>query len=175
MTAYILIPLPHALRPLLLLLLSCILILLPSHHPHISKLFPHPHCTLLELLVHAHQHQGVVDEAAFDVPIEGSIGREGGSVVNLEQDRLHVFIYDYIETQQFETHITSEVLGLAGTVLELEVGMSADDGLHDEVLNLAPKIFDVDSFFLHNFKNRLQVAFVADAHVLLVLVEDEFV
>lgn len=53
--------------------------------------------------------------------------------------------------------------------------MSADDGLHDEVLNLAPKIFDVDSFFLHNFKNRLQVAFVTDAHVLLVLVEDEFV
>lgn len=68
---------------LFLLLLSSKLVLFSSHHTEISAFLPRPNSRLLELFVDSHKDEGIMDETLLDVPIEGGIGGEGGSVVDL--------------------------------------------------------------------------------------------
>lgn len=83
MLLHIRISLPHGFPPLLFLLLSTQLYFLASHHPQIPAFLSRNYSLLLELLVSPHQHQSIMDEVLLDVPIQGSVGGERRSVVDL--------------------------------------------------------------------------------------------
>ena len=105
MLLHILISLPHGFLPLLLLLLSTQFYLLASHHPQIPALLPGHDGLLLKLLIGAHEHQRIVDEVLFDVPVQGCVGGEGRSVVYLQDEGLQVFVDYHVETQDLEAHV----------------------------------------------------------------------
>ena len=97
-TLNILVSFLHAFDSLLLLLFSRELVLLTSHHPHISALLSELDCSFFELFVDAHQDHRVSDQVGLDVPVERSVGRKGRSVVDLKQDRLDFFSDDDVKS-----------------------------------------------------------------------------
>jgi hypothetical protein len=65
----------------------------------------------------AQESESVHEQVSLDVVVQGGVCGETWSMVDLEEDGLVVFIEDYIEAEDLESHEILQISGLAGAII----------------------------------------------------------
>ncbi len=70
--------------------------------------------------------------------VEGGVGGEAGSVVDLKQEHPVLVVHHEVEPQQLKAHIVGGLLGTAQLIVGEQVRLGSNDSFNDDVLDLAP-------------------------------------
>mmetsp|Transcript_53503 Transcript_53503/g.117155 ORF Transcript_53503/g.117155 Transcript_53503/m.117155 type:complete len:266 (-) Transcript_53503:845-1642(-) len=135
-------------------------------------LFRNPHGSQFHLLfgvtfllssclwVHVQQIEGVVQDLGFDKTIQLGFGGEGRGVIHLQQPGLQFVVEHDIEPQNFKAHGVLDVFRLTTVVEVRQARLNCDEGLDNQVLDLAEQGVDIVTFFPKVVLNSLPASLV---------------
>jgi len=118
------------------LFLGSVLPALAGHHAFLDLLVPLGLHVLLPLLGGVDQVERIVDEVLLDVPVQGGVCGEAGSVVDFQQVGVELVVDHHVKPQHLEAHVVGEVLRVDGGNRGAESWVARDDGLDDDVVDL---------------------------------------
>jgi hypothetical protein len=115
----------------------------------------------------ANQAEGVCEQGALDRQVKGALSRQGGTQVDLDEPRLEIRVNQDVKSKKLEA-----VGAVCASLLHasLDVVLTAEKSLEDDVVDTGPKEIHVDADLLEMLAEGAEGPLVAEVVLLLVLV-----